>query len=151
MIRRGAEPGLGNPAGVDRPQTKGVIYMEDTVLMAQGDRITAISRKDWEAGLAAIKGHVAAGLAFMTDEHHRVRNFVVRELPGIGSPLTPEFIAESLNLTVARVKVILDELEKHMTFLFRNEAGAVAWAYPVTVDPTPHRISFDTGESLYAA
>lgn len=125
--------------------------MEETILMAQGDRITEISRKDWEEGLAAIPGHVAAGLAFMTDEHHRIRNFVVRELPRVGSPLTPEFIAGSLSLTVAHVKAILDELEKHMTFLFRNEGGAVVWAYPVTVDPTPHRIRFGTGESLYAA
>ena len=28
---------------------------------------------------------------------------------------------------------------------------AVAWAYPVTVDTTPHHVSFDTGEQLYAA
>jgi hypothetical protein len=125
--------------------------MNERILMAHGDRITEISRKDWEEGLAAVPGHVSAGLAFMTEEHHRVRNFVVRELPRVGSPLTPEFIAESLTLTVARTKVILDELEKHMTFLFRNEQGAVAWAYPVTVDPTPHRIRFGTGESLYAA
>jgi|WetSurMetagenome_2_1015567.scaffolds.fasta_scaffold223431_2 hypothetical protein len=125
--------------------------MEEKILMAHGDRITEISRKDWEGGLAAVPGHVTAGLAFMTDEHHRVRNFVVRELPRVGSPLTPEFIARSLSLTVERVKVLLDELEKHMTFLFRNEAGAVVWAYPVTVDPTPHRIRFGTGESLYAA
>ena len=125
--------------------------MNETILMAHGDRITEISRKDWEEGLAAVPGHVAAGLVFMTDEHHRIRNFVVRELPRVGSPLAPEFIAESLNLTVAQVNVILDELEKHMTFLFRNEQGAVAWAYPVTVDPTPHRISFGAGESLYAA
>lgn len=125
--------------------------MRETILMAHGDRFTEISRKDWEEGLAAVPGHVAAGLAFMTDEHHRVRNFVVRELPRAGSPLTPEFIARSLNLAVARTEVILDELEKHMTFLFRNEQGAVAWAYPVTVDPTPHRIAFDTGERLYAA
>jgi len=119
--------------------------------MAHGDRIIEISREDWEAGIVAITGHAAAGIAFMTEEHHRVHNFVVRELPRVGSPLTPEFIAKSLTLTVQQIKVILDELEEHMTFLFRNEAGAVAWAYPVTVDPTPHRISFDTGESLYAA
>jgi hypothetical protein len=125
--------------------------MEETILMAHGDRITETSRKDWEEGLAALPGHVAAGLAFMTEEHHRVRNFVVRELPRVGSAIAPEFIAESLTLAVARTKVILDELEKHMTFLFRNQQGAVAWAYPVTVDPTPHRIIFDTGESLYAA
>jgi hypothetical protein len=38
-----------------------------------------------------------------------------------------------------------------MTFLFRNEQGAVAWAYPVTVDRTPHYVTFSTGEQVYAA
>ena len=38
-----------------------------------------------------------------------------------------------------------------MTFLFRNSQGAVTWAYPVTVEPTPHRVAFSTGEEVYAA
>jgi hypothetical protein len=38
-----------------------------------------------------------------------------------------------------------------MTFLFRNEEGAVTWAYPVTVERTPHRVSLSTGEQVYAA
>ncbi len=125
--------------------------MKDTILMANGESFKDIPQKDWEEGLTAMAGHVAEGRAFMTQEHHRERNFAVRELPRVGSPLTTKFIAESLNLKVTRTKIILDELEKHMTFLFRNEQGAVAWAYPVTVDPTPHRVHFSTGESLYAA
>jgi hypothetical protein len=87
----------------------------------------------------------------MSDEHHSVRNFVVRELPGVGEPLSPEFIAQKLNLPTDRVEVILDELEKHMTFLFRNAEGAVVWAYPVTVASTPHEVTFSTGEQLYSA
>ena len=38
-----------------------------------------------------------------------------------------------------------------MTFLFRNPAGDVTWAYPVTVDQTPHQVTFSSGEKLYAA
>jgi len=38
-----------------------------------------------------------------------------------------------------------------MTFLFRNKEGEVVWAYPVTVDKTPHHLTFSTGEQLYAA
>ena len=49
------------------------------------------------------------------------------------------------------VTEILDGLEKHMTFLFRNDRGEVTWAYPVTVDETPHQVTFSTGEQLYAA
>jgi hypothetical protein len=92
-----------------------------------------------------------AQLDFMSEDHHRVRNFVVTELPRVAKPLSPEFIGRELSLPLTRVTGILDELERHMTFLFRNEEGAVAWAYPVTVDPTPHHVSFSTGERINAA
>ena len=93
----------------------------------------------------------AAHLDFMAEDHHRVRNFVVTELPRVGKPLSREFIAGELGLPLTRVTDILDELERHMTFLFRNEEGDVAWAYPVTVDATPHHVSFSTGERINAA
>ncbi len=92
-----------------------------------------------------------AQLGFMTEAHHRIRNFVVTALPQTGEPLSPKFIAQALNLPLDQVVGILNDLEKHMTFLFRNEQGAVAWAYPVTVDQTPHRITFSTGEQVNAA
>ncbi len=94
---------------------------------------------------------VGADLEFMSAEHHRVRNWVVTELPRAGKPLPPERIAQELGLPLERVVAILDELEKNMTFLFRNAQGAVEWAYPVTVAPTPHRVTFSTGEQVYAA
>jgi hypothetical protein len=49
------------------------------------------------------------------------------------------------------VKGILDELERNLFFLVRNAQGAVSWAYPVTVEPTPHQLRFHSGERLYAA
>jgi len=69
----------------------------------------------------------------------------------MGQPLTPEFIARELSLPLDRVILILDELEAHMTFLFRSEGRAVTWAYPVTVERTPHRVTFSSGEQIYAA
>ncbi len=38
-----------------------------------------------------------------------------------------------------------------MTFLFRNPAGEVIWSYPLTVETTPHAMTFSTGERLHAA
>jgi len=125
--------------------------MRETILMGQGDQITEIPRKDWEQGVSAVSKQMQAGLSSMSAEHHRIRNFVVRELLNVREPLAPEFIADKLNLPVDRVKIILEDLEKHMTFLFRNEEGAVAWAYPVTTDITPHHVTFNTGEQLHAA
>jgi hypothetical protein len=95
--------------------------------------------------------HNHASLSFMTEDHRRVRNYVVSELPRAGAALAPQTIALALGLTIERVVAVLDDLEKGMTFLFRNAEGAVNWAYPVTVEPTPHRLTFSSGEKLYAA
>ena len=57
----------------------------------------------------------------------------------------------NLNMELNCVVSILDELERKLTFLYRDGAGAVVWAYPVTVEQTPHRITFSTGEQIYAA
>ena len=92
-----------------------------------------------------------ARLGFMSEEHHRVRNFAVRELPVVGEPLSTEFISERLGLPVDRVRAILDELEQRMTFLYTGGRGAVVWAYPVTVEATPHHVTFSTGEQVYSA
>ncbi|MGE5222995.1 MAG: hypothetical protein ACM3PY_11180, partial [Omnitrophica WOR_2 bacterium] len=90
-------------------------------------------------------------LSFMTPEHQRVRYFVVAELPRSGRPLDPETISARLGIPLERTSRILDDLEKHLTFLVRDDRGAVAWAFPVTVEPTPHALSFRSGERLYAA
>jgi hypothetical protein len=105
----------------------------------------------WEKQIPKAKKKFEAENSFMSKEHGLVYHFVVRELPYTGKPLSPEYIANKLNLSINRVKIILDDLEKRMTFLFRNKKGEVVWAYPVTVDQTPHHLTFNTGEQLYAA
>ncbi len=90
-------------------------------------------------------------LSFMSAQHHRVRDFAVLELARRGQPLAPERIAQELQLTPAQVVEILTELERHKTFVWRNPAGEVTWAYPVTVEPTSHRLRSSTGEVVYAA
>jgi hypothetical protein len=56
-----------------------------------------------------------------------------------------------LGLSLDRTKTILDELERNLFFLVRNAAGAVSWAFPITVEPTPHRLEFDSGHEVFAA
>ena len=87
---------------------------------------------------------------FMTPEHRLVHHFVVREMPRLGKPVPPKLVAEALALSAERVSAILTDLEKHL-FLCSNSDGDVSWAYPVTVDKTPHSITFHTRERLYAA
>lgn len=91
-------------------------------------------------------------LAFMTLQHHAVRNFAVRELPRNGGrPLSPAQMAKALGFDSALVTSLLDDLEKHLFFLVRNRRGEVSWAFPVTTEPTPHRLRFSTGERIFAA
>lgn len=126
--------------------------MDEKILMVEGSNISEISRKKWANEIQRhITKEIKSELEFMSEDHHVVRNFVVKKLPRAGQPLPPENIAENVNLSVDDVNRILNELEKHLTFLFRNDQGAVAWAYPVTVDITPHRAVFSTGEKINAA
>jgi hypothetical protein len=125
--------------------------MDDKLLLGLWRAMIGVPRRVWQGVVAKEARSADAGLGFMTADHHRVRDFAVRELPRAGRPLAPALIASELDLPQARVADILEELERHMTFLFRNEAGEVAWAYPVTVDQTPHRVTFSTGEQVYAA
>jgi hypothetical protein len=90
-------------------------------------------------------------VGLLSAEHRAVHLFVARELPRLGRPIPSETIAEGVDLPLATVTVILDELEARKGFLFRNEEGAVVWVYPMTVEVTPHRIRFRSGETLYGA
>ncbi len=123
--------------------------MRNALLLGVGRRMIPIPAFIWQR---QVKGNTGESpTAFMTPDHHRVRDFVVTELPIAGRPLSPELIAASLNLPLDRTICLLDDLENRLTFLFRNEAGAVVWAYPVTAARTPHRFKANTGETLYAA
>ena len=120
--------------------------MNDQMLLGLWRCVLPIPSKIWRS---VIKGD--ADLGFMQPDHHRVRNLAVEAIPREGQPLSPAWISQRLGLPLPRVVEILDELERNMTFLFRNPQGAVTWAYPVTVDKTPHRVTFNTGEQTYSA
>jgi len=125
--------------------------MAEKVLLGRGKKIISVSRQVWEGHFDGAPEHNQQRLAFMTEDHHRVRYFVVRELPRYGRPIPPAAISRELSLPDEQVAVILDELERNLVFLVRNEQGEVAWAFPVTVEKTPHEISFSSGERLYGA
>ncbi len=125
--------------------------MRKTVLTGHGGEIVETPRAVWEKDLGQAPEKCEARLAFMSDEHHRVRYYAVEELARRGEPLAPSRIAEELDLPPDRTAAILEELEKNLFFLVRNDDGDVSWAFPVTVEPTPHRLVFSTGERLFGA
>lgn len=105
----------------------------------------------WEKKIDKARQKVKMSTQFMSPEHRLVHHYVVLELPRVGEPIAAEKVARDLALSPERVEEILQDLEKHLTFLVRNDQGHVVWAYPVTVERTPHRITFGSGERLYAA
>ncbi|MGD9052570.1 MAG: hypothetical protein PVI38_07375 [Desulfobacterales bacterium] len=125
--------------------------MEESVLSVAEKRFAEIPTELWQQHVQRTAKEIPKVLGFMTENHHRVRYFVVRELPRIGGPIPPEVIAKELNLSFSKTTEILDELEKNLFFLVRNEKGEVLWAFPVTADSTPHRLTFSTGENINAA
>jgi hypothetical protein len=120
--------------------------MKDNLLLGVSRLMLPIPRFIWQRQVSG-----EANLDFMSIDHHRVRDFVVTEIPKAGQPLSPAYIAQALDLPPDRLSVILDDLETHMTFLFRNQQGDVEWAYPVTAACTPHHVAFSSGERIDAA
>ena len=125
--------------------------MSEVILVGRGKEITSIAREAWEGKLAGAPARIGARLAFMSAEHHLVRNFVVRELPRLARPISLRHIASSLNLSFERTSAVVDELETNRFFLVRDSDDEVSWAFPVTVAETGHHLLFSTGERLDAA
>jgi hypothetical protein len=131
------------------------IYMRtptsDDVLLGRGDRILLQSFDVLRRHVDAPLETRSPRLAFMTDDHHRVRDYAVTELPRFGRALSPEHIARGTGIPLDRVETILGELERERFFLVRDPAGRVSWAFPVTSEETPHRLRLSTGDTIYAA
>ena len=123
----------------------------DTLLMRRRRRMFRLPAAIWRRNVGAEAHRAAARLEFMGPDHHRIRNFVVAELPRAQQSLGPEAIATGVSLDIERVGEILDELEARLTFLYRRDGRNVDWAYPVTAEETPHRVTLDTGERFFAA
>lgn len=105
----------------------------------------------WEKQIEKVKHKVNRSTRFMSQEHRLVHHFVVREMPRVGGPIPAEMVARKLDMPLERIRELLQELEEHLTFLVKNSQGDVVWAYPVTVEKTPHALTFGSGEQLYAA
>ena len=84
-------------------------------------------------------------------DQRRVQHFAVREIPRRRETIAPEVFATNLDLSLEQVSLILDELERRMTFLCRRGGKDVTWAYPVTAAETPHQVRIGGGAVFSAA
>jgi hypothetical protein len=125
--------------------------MKDTILVGAGREIHSVPDRAFVKSIKDIPARMATRLAFMTRDHHKVRDFVVRELPSQGRPLSPAQIAQGTGLPLQKVSAIVAQLEQNLFFLVRDRQGNVSWAFPVTTYQTPHRLRFSTGERIFGA
>jgi DNA-binding CsgD family transcriptional regulator len=124
--------------------------MADRLRLGLGRHTVPVPAFVWHRLARAAGRQARASLHFMTAEHERVRDLAVLELARTGMPLSPKTIAERLDLATPEVRSVLTELERRLTFLYRSGGEDVTWAYPVTVEETPHHARFSTGEEAYS-
>jgi hypothetical protein len=125
--------------------------MKDNIYLGMGSLFIPIPSFIWRRLVAKTANDAEGNLNFMSADHHKVRDFVVTQIPQIDGPISTATIAENLDMRVEDAKRIIDELERGMTFLYRSRPEGVTWAYPVTVDSTPHRVTFNSGVQTFAA
>ena len=125
--------------------------MSGRVLIGVGREIHSVPDDAFQKSLKGLPARMASRLAFMSRNHHSVRDFAVRELPRQDRPLSPMQIAQVIGLTAQDVLAILADLERNLFFLVRDTAGNVSWAFPVTTSETAHRLRFSTGEKIFGA
>jgi len=125
--------------------------MAERVLSGKGRHFEEIPRDSWEEKVAIESQHIPAVLDFMTKDHHLIRNLVVEEIARMERPISAGEISKKLDMPPSRVIAILDDLERNLFFLVRDSRGYVSWAFPVTAEKTPHKLTFNTGERPHAA
>ena len=125
--------------------------MSGQVLIGRGRDIHSMPDDDFLKAMDRLPKGIASRLAFMSRDHHAVRDFVVREMPRQNRAISPMRIAATTGMMLSRVIQLLGELEAHLFFLVRDAAGNASWAFPVTIDRTAHRLSFSTGEKTFGA
>lgn len=90
-------------------------------------------------------------MAELSDEDRSLHLFLATQLPLVGLPLTPAWIGGQRDIAAAVVAEQLDRLGQRKALIARNAVGDVTWVYPVTVDSTPHHLTFESGDRLDAA
>ena len=99
--------------------------MSETILVGHHDRVTKVSSTQWEKHLTDARPRIGARLNFMSPDHHRVRNFVVTELPrNHGRPLKPAQIARSLRLSLAQVDELLGTAAEAVEVILKEGRAA---------------------------
>lgn len=124
--------------------------MSEKILLGVGRRMVRVPK--WLFAAMARRDEKRIGKRRpLTHDQRRVQHFVVREIARRREPIPSADIAAALDIPPDRVREMLGELERRMTFLYRSGGDDVVWAYPVTAEETPHQVQIDGGAAFSAA
>jgi hypothetical protein len=87
----------------------------------------------------------------LSKEERKVHHFIVKQMAIAKEPILAEFIGEKLNISLNRVKDIVEKLEGMKTFCYRYNSQGINWVYPLSFEDTGHKITVSTGEQFFAA
>jgi len=124
--------------------------MFERILLGVGRRMVPVPEWLFRLMVKRDAKKLAKRPALEPDER-RVQHFAVREIPRRREAVAPRVFADELDLPLDQVNLILDKLERRMTFLCRRGGENVMWAYPVTAEETPHQVRMDGGPAFSAA
>jgi hypothetical protein len=124
---------------------------EAVVRLGRGDEVVTIPEADWWGELQQHLPMARGRFDALPPLHREVRRAAVLELVRTARPVPPQAVAARVGAPLDDVLAALAELERRLFFLVRDSAGDVSWAFPFTVDVSPHRLELSSGERLYGA
>lgn len=125
--------------------------MEEHIFFGRGRDLMEISSKGWRHFINEAPERSKEFHPGITLEHLQIRDYAIETLALTGKALQPATIERAFNKSKKRVEKILDDLQRNLVFIARDDQGAVTWAHPVTVNPTPHRLHLSEGEAFFAS
>lgn len=125
--------------------------VDDNVLIGLKDDLVTIPFSDVKSEMKKGLKKAEDRVKLFSEEKRKIHHFIVKNLPILREPISPDLISQELQIPLNSVIKIVTELEEGKTFIYRNNSENINWAYPVTVDTTPHKIYFSTGEQVNAA
>ncbi len=87
----------------------------------------------------------------LSKEERRVHHFIVMKMAVVTDPITPELIANELDIPNDMVHEIINKLENLKTFIYRGDGKGINWAYPLSLENTGFRMTASSGEQFFAA
>ncbi|MGE5048469.1 MAG: hypothetical protein ACM3PC_07890 [Deltaproteobacteria bacterium] len=124
---------------------------EAIVLVGRGAGMVTLPEAEWWSSVQAHMPGARQRFDGLPPLLRAVRRAAVILVTRTGRPVPPQTVAAEVRAPIPEVVAALDDLERRLFFLVRDDRGDVAWAFPMTAVATPHHLTFPSGERRYGA